>query len=61
MDIRLEAQSISSALEHGEENMTEEYTKETSLFDMVPPAPMAGDQQKDSIFCVVYQYIAKGI
>ena len=62
MDIRLEAQSVSSALEeHQEESPIAVCTHEISVFDMVPPATMAEEQKKDPILGVVYQYVAKGI
>ena len=48
MDIRLELQSISSALEeHREEDMIDVYTRETSVFDMVPSATVAEEKQID--------------
>ena len=62
MDIRLEAQLISSILEeHQVEGPIDIYTHDTAVFDMVPPATTAEKQQKDPILGVVYQYVAKGI
>ena len=62
MDIKLEAQSISSVLEeHQEESPIDVCTHETLVFDMVPPAIMAEEQRKDPILGVVYQYVAEGI
>ena len=61
-DISLEAQLISSVLEeHQEESPIDVCTHETSVFDMVPPATMAEEQNKYPILGVVYQYVAKGI
>ena len=62
MDIRLEAQSISSVLEElQEESPIDVYTNKTSVFYMVPPVSMAEEQKKDPILDVVFQCVAKGI
>ena len=62
MDIRLEAQSISSVLEeHGEEDALDVCTQETSVFYMIPPSTMTEEQQKVLIYGVVYQYVAKSM
>ena len=59
MDIRLEVQLISSVLEgHQKESPIDLYTYETLVYDMVPPATMAEEQQKGPILGVVYQYVA---
>ena len=62
MDIRLEAQSISSVLEeHEEEDPIDVCTHETFVFDMVPPTTIAEEKGKNTILAGVYQYVAKFI
>ena len=47
MDIKLEAQSICSALEKCEkEDMIDVHAREISMFDMVPPVTIVEEQQR---------------